>query len=317
MTDQASGQTGRESAAVPTGDNMQWSATGVQDAGNSEVQGSENQNLPEETQPSQEGQDQIPEEGTEQVDQEQENQDQQPQIPQEITDQLAQLQAQNQQLQDMLNFFQNKANENFDYQEQQPQEQQQFQQQPEVLPPDIKAPENWETQTDQARYYEHQANKITNKVVNENLSNAWKNTVAPAMKQMAERITGLQLQLAKMQYPDYDDVVKEAWRDAWVLDETGTRQVGIRNKALHDYLINHPNSYEAAYKYGLSKRAPQKIKQGIQKNTQKIVQNLQTKPKGPTQFGGAGAKSVSAKLDWNTPPALRDKILAEQGVIPK
>ena len=69
------------------------------------------------------------------------------------------------------------------------------------------------------------------------------------------------------------------------------------------------------YDYGLSKKAPKAIAEGIKKGTQKAIAKITSKPKAPTEIKGRGQAGPADELDWNTPKDQVEKVLAKKRLL--
>jgi len=91
--------------------------------------------------------------------------------------------------------------------------------------------------------------------------------------------------------------------------------LAIKNPALLQYFQKSSMPKMAMYQYGLSKRAPQKIKEAVTKATTDLVNNIQNKPKVTMpKSPGSGDQTLASKLDWDTPKEKVDELLSKQGL---
>lgn len=230
----------------------------------------------------------------------------------ETQSQLAELQAQLQQANDMANFYATQYNEAVGLgqvkpqQEGQPQPGQQEAAKPE-LPIQALEPEKWSTQTDFANYTKAQVNEL-------------RGLVEPSLQRMSQQLGAVMEWVIKANKPDYDEVVKKTHEDIFNLDPSG-RATGLKNQALFNYFNAHPFPHLAMYEHGLRKTAPDRIKQGVQQNTKKTLQQLGKKPKGPTKPGTTTGKTDrqsfwTSKDKWSPLPGkLEEKELDDAGLL--
>lgn len=188
-----------------------------------------------------------------------------------------------------------------------------------ALPQGITGPEEWESQEQQAKYIDHRSHQIAghvaNHVANQAVTNFFRSQVAPVLDRMSRTVTSLQDQLVRNTHKDYDEVVRSTWEDVFTLDPQG-QILGVKNQALLHYLQQQPFPQLAAYQHGLNKKAPERIKQGVQNATRKAIQKLGTKPRGASEpKGGSGAVEGIGELDWETPPDQAEKILHKHKLI--
>jgi len=229
----------------------------------------------------------------------------------DLESQLTELKLTHQNLQAQLEFFQKAYNEMVEKQAG-AQEGQEEQQAKAKLPPlddvpeGILKPGDWEDQDQMARYFDHRANIVTSHAINQALQ--------PMQERIGEVMGALQEAVIKQIYPDYDEVAKDVWDDIFILDNDGKVQ-GVKNQGLLEFIRKQPFSQMAVYKYGTQKRAPQKIKEGIQNQTRKTLEKVGKKPKGPTQPAAGAESTESPSLDWNTPKEQAEKILDKDGLL--
>ena len=196
--------------------------------------------------------------------------------------------------------------------------------QPMKLPPGIKGPGEWESQDEMAAYHEHvastRAQSTAEKIVNEQLGNARK-AVDQQFQTLSKYAGAIEDMVVRSMHPDFDDVVKPVMAELFVTDHEGkvwTDQAGVpkvKNPALLKWIQQSPMPRKALYDFALSKRAPEKITEAVQNNTRQILQQLDTRPKGPTQPRQSGGQPPSGGLDWNTPTEEADKILQSRGIL--
>lgn len=175
-------------------------------------------------------------------------------------------------------------------------------------------PAEWKTTEDVVKYFD----KRNQSMIRQEIDGVVKQYVGEIDKSFArvnQAIHSFIDRSVKPQLKDFDDVIKDVNNEVFVLDPTGQNVVDVRNRALLQYFQAQPIPILAMYDYGLSKRAPQKIKQAANEATKKTVQKIAQKPKAPKQVkGGASAEEVG-ELDWDTPRDRVEQILNKKRLI--
>jgi hypothetical protein len=90
---------------------------------------------------------------------------------------------------------------------------------------------------------------------------------------------------------------------------------GVKNPALLSYIRAQKNPYLALYQHGLTIKAPNKIKAGVDKATKQALKAIGAKPTGPTRPASSANAAPAAELDWDTPPAQAEKVLHKRGLL--
>ena len=181
---------------------------------------------------------------------------------------------------------------------------------PGQLPENIVAPGNWEDQEQQGAWTEH----IAGQRASEMMKQAYQQTLLPMLTQLSNAVASLQQGTAKAGKNDFDEVVAEVNKQIFQTGPDG-KVYSVLNPALLNYFRTQSNPYEAMYQHGLTLRAPQKIKEGVQKQTQNTLKKLGKQPVGPTQPRGGDAPGDAPELDWDTPSKETEAILHKRGLI--
>ena len=186
------------------------------------------------------------------------------------------------------------------------------------LPPNIKGPGKWETQEDEAAYLDHMAGDIVTRHVPQVAMQAtrqvFEQVVTPIIEQITSTMQDLQESYVRNANPDYDDVIKAANEAIFTLGPDG-KVFGVKNPALLSYIKSQKNPYLALYNHGLTIKAPNKIKAGVDKATKQALRAIGAKPSGPTRPASSNQMTQEAELDWNTPPRQAEKVLHKRGLL--
>jgi len=173
-------------------------------------------------------------------------------------------------------------------------------------------PEAWEDTQSIVQFFDKRQDVRTQNTMKE----AYTEYVQPAFDRMNNAIHELINRTVKPQLKDYDDVMKDVNNELFILDPTGQNIVGYRNPALLEYFRAQSVPILAMYDYGLSKRAPTKIAEGIKKGTKETLAKLTKKPKAPTDIkGGKTPASGAGELDWDTPRDQVENILEKKRLL--
>jgi len=234
---------------------------------------------------------------------------------------MVQMRARLQSLEQMTNFWQSKYNEAINASRQnQPQQQPGQRQSPpgqqeapgeiaELEPP----PENWETTNDVVSYFDKRTQTRTQQVMEQ----AYNESVKPQFDRFNGAIGEIFDRFVKPQLEDFDDIVKGVNNNhLFVMDPTGQNAIAVKNQALLDYFLAQRIPQLAMYDWGLSQKAPQKIKEGTEKAKKELIGKIKKKPKTPTQIKSGGAvEAGDDELDWNTPSDKVEQILHKKRLI--
>ena len=172
-------------------------------------------------------------------------------------------------------------------------------------------PEAWDSSQSVVEFFDRRSDRR----ISNTLQQAYKENVQPEFTRVNQAIHSLIERVVKPQSKDWDDVIKGVTNELFVLDQTGQNIVGYRNPALLNYFQAQPIPIIAMYDYGLSKRAPKTIADGIKKGTQKAISKITQKPKAPAEIRGKAKIDESDDLDWNAPKDKVEKVLAKKGLI--
>ena len=280
---------------------------------------------PEQPEP-EEGQEPEPEEGAEEAQEgkEQEPEKEEPEEDSETKRSLTELQGKFSQMEKMLQFYQNSYNQLATQMKtggavQPPTGEQaaqgkptpQGQAQTEQL--DAPPPE-WKTSEEVVQYFDKRNQAIVRKEIDQ-VVKQYVGQIDESFGRVNQAIHTFIDRSIKPQLKDFDDVIKDVNNELFVLDPTGQNIVGFRNQALLQYFKSQPIPILAMYDYGVSKKAPQKIKEAAQQATKKTVQKIAQKPKAPKQIKGGASSEEAGELDWNTPRDKVEQILGKKRLI--
>jgi hypothetical protein len=185
------------------------------------------------------------------------------------------------------------------------------------LPPNIKGPGKWDTQEDEAAYLDHMANHIQSQVpmvAMQATRQVFEQIVQPMIENFTSQIQDMQESFARQANPDYDDVIKAANEAIFTLGPDG-KVFGVKNPALLSYIRAQRNPYLALYQHGLTIKAPNKIKAGVDKATKQALRAIGAKPSGPQRPASSSSQVPQEDLDWETPPKQAEKVLAKRGLL--
>lgn len=185
---------------------------------------------------------------------------------------------------------------------------------PNVLPDGMVGPGEWDSQEQMGQWFEHTATTKAEQKAGEVLQNAYQQTFMPLISQITNAISDIQQNLARSGKDDFDDIIADVNKELFQIGPDG-KVYGILDQARLNYFKAQPNPFEAMYKYGLTKKAPQKIKEGIQNQTKKNIQAIARRPATPTQIMGGDSPGDTPDLDWDTPPDQAEQILHKKGSI--
>jgi hypothetical protein len=226
----------------------------------------------------------------------------------QLNERIAQMEADLKQANDMAQFY-------GQFYQDQIQAQQQPGQQQQLGPGQVAAgqpPENiinpgeWDSQ-------EHTADWVNHTVQNQ-LQQGYQQMIHPVLQKITTALQDLQMVSAKTGKEDWDDVYGETMGEIFTMGPDG-KVLGVKNPALLNYFQSQGNPFEAMYQYGLTKKTPEKIKQQVRDHTQKTVEKLSKRPKGPVQPKGGETPKGTPALDWDTPASEAEQILDKKGLI--
>jgi len=227
---------------------------------------------------------------------EEEEEEEEPEVNQEVAAMRAELES----LKQMNTFWQSKYNEVTSRQTQPPQKAAQAQQ---ATPEEFEEPpESWESTNDVVSFFDKRSNVKTQQAMEQ----GFKQYVQPMFEKFNTAMVEVINRTIKPSLKDYDSIIKDVNdKHIFVMDPTGEKAVAIRNQSLLDYFMAQPVPQLAMYDWGLSQKAPQKIKEGTQK------------PKGPKQIQNASQQPEQSgdELDWDTPDTQVEKILSKKRLI--
>jgi hypothetical protein len=225
----------------------------------------------------------------------------------QLNQRIAQMEADLKQANDMAQFYGQFYQDQIQAQQQPGQQQLGPGQVAEGQPPEnIINPGEWDSQ-------EHTADWVNHTVQNQ-LQQGYQQMVLPALQKITSALQGLQLNNAKAGKEDWDDVYGATMGEIFTMGPDG-KVLGVKNPALLNYFQSQGNPFESMYQYGLTKKTPEKIKQQVLDQTQKTVEKLSKRPKGPTQPKSGETPKDTPELDWETPPNEAEKILDKKGLI--
>jgi len=232
----------------------------------------------------------------------------------ELERQVAELTGQMGQFQQMLEYYQGLVNQGVPQQGQQqqpgqpqPQTPVPGQQQPgtetqmQKPPEGILTPGQWDStdwakaQEDMGKYFDWH----TKSTVQENLQNAYQQAIQPVFQAIGNQLSAIREMVVKAQHKDYDDVIKAVHDELFYLDPNG-RPLAEKNPALIKYFQQAPFPELAMYQWGLSKKAPDKIKEAARKGSKETAKKIAAKPKGPTRPKASAPPGEGPALDWDS-----------------
>lgn len=181
---------------------------------------------------------------------------------------------------------------------------------PDKHPEGVSPPGEWDGQIEMGAYID---SRIKQMAGDSDFNEGFKAQVEPVFQAMGQRLMTIAEHLIKSIHPDYDEVVKAALEDAFVFDPSGNN-IGPKNQALINLFNQSPFPHLTMYEHGLSKRAPEQIKEGIKKQTQTTLKKIAKKPKTAITPKKSSPKSDKPELDWNTPSDQVEVILKQQGL---
>lgn len=184
-------------------------------------------------------------------------------------------------------------------------------------PAELEAPpEAWETTKDLVAFFDKRNQTLIDRAAQAALQRAQTAVLKPTLDRMNAAVHDIISRAIKPQLKDFDDVLGEVTREAFLLDQTGTRIVGVARPDLVNYFRAQPVPMLAMYDYGLSKRAPKQINKASKEAVKKAVKKLSSRPKAPVQPKGKGKpKGSPVELDWDTPRGVAEKIMAKKRLI--
>lgn len=186
---------------------------------------------------------------------------------------------------------------------------------PGELPQDVVGPESWNNQTEQAGWITHTARQEAEGVAANYMQQGYEHTIVPVFNKFNESIIAMQDNLVKLMKPDYDEVTKGLDEQLFTMNPAGD-VIGIKNPALVQFFRDSSIPALAKYEYALSRKAPEKIKAGVQAETKAVVDGLVNRPTSPTTPARESAANVPKDLlDWDTPTAEAEGILGKRGLI--
>jgi len=173
-------------------------------------------------------------------------------------------------------------------------------------------PEAWEDTQSVVQFFDKRQDLRTRNT----MKDAYTEYVQPEFERMNNAIHSLIDRVVKPQLTDYDGVMKDVYNELFVMDPTGQNIVGYRNEALLEYFKAQAIPILAMYDYGLSKKAPNKIAEGIKKGTKENLTKITKRPKAPTEIKGRKVSDSGAdNLDWDTPKDQVEKHLEKHGLL--
>ena len=163
----------------------------------------------------------------------------------------------------------------------------------------------WETQKQMAQYIDNRVNTLSEKAVTEH----------PYFKRTNEVLMALSDIVARIDRPDFDEVVQHAYDEVFNIDPNTKQIISTKNEGLLRFFRTQPIPALAAYEHGLKKVAPQKIKEGKRTAVKETLEQIEKKPKKVTQPKGAKATEGKAELEWETPSDQVEVVLDKAGLI--
>ena len=225
---------------------------------------------------------------------------------------VAAMRAELESLKQMNTFWQSKYNEVTSRQTQPAQKAAQAQQ---ATPEEFEEPpESWESTNDVVSFFDKRSNVKTQQAMEQ----GFKQYVQPMFEKFNTAMVEVINRTIKPSLKDYDSIIKDVNdKHLFVMDPTGEKAVAIRNQSLLDYFMAQPVPQLAMYDWGLSQKAPQKIKEGTQKAQKDLISKLKKKPKAPKQIQNASQQPEQGgdELDWDTPDTQVEKILSKKRLI--
>lgn len=172
-----------------------------------------------------------------------------------------------------------------------PQNQQFFQQfRPGELPADVIGPSQvrrdggdpgWRDQEETARFIEHRVSEGVQHAT-QAMEQAYQNQIRPVFNRVEQAIDAVTDMLLENFFPDYQDAIKAAYEDAFLLDQNGN-VIQPKNLGLVQYWTSQPLPKIAAYRHGARKLAPSQIKKGTKQATTRVLKQITSQPRGPIE----------------------------------
>jgi len=184
----------------------------------------------------------------------------------------------------------------------------------EQLPANVLPPNKWEHQGQMADYINHAAETRATKVAQAQLQDAYKSVILPQLQQIGKVFRALEQFVVKSQNKDFDEVTKDAIGELFTLDPKGN-VLGVKNKALLNYIQGNEMPSRALYEYALSRRAPKAIAEAKKTQTKELLDGLDRKPKPTIAPASTGRAPSDDTLDWNTSKEEAEQKLAKRGII--
>jgi hypothetical protein len=180
---------------------------------------------------------------------------------------------------------------------------------------DLQAPPpEWKTSEEVVQYFDKRNQSVIRREINQ-VVQQYVGEIDRSFSRVNQAIHSFVDRSVKPQLKDFDEVVKNVNNELFILDPTGQNVVDVRNRALLQYFQSQPIPILAMYDYGVSRQAPQKIKNAASEATKKTVQKIANRPKAPKQIKGGASSEQVGELDWDTPKDKVEQILGKKRLI--
>ena len=172
-------------------------------------------------------------------------------------------------------------------------------------------PETWESTNQVVEYFDKRNQTQMNQVL--------QSQVRPVMERFDGAFNVMVDRFIKPQCEGWEETLTDVSKELFVFDSTGEKVVDIKNQGLLKYFQAQPIPQLAMYDYGLNKKAPNKIKDGIEKGLKEgkksLLTKLSQKPKPPTKLSSEQHSGNSGDLDWDSSTEEVEEKLHKAGLV--
>ena len=172
-------------------------------------------------------------------------------------------------------------------------------------------PESWESTNQVVEYFDKRNQTQFNQVL--------QSQVRPVMEKFDGAFNVMVDRFIKPQCEGWEEILTDVSDELFVFDSKKEKVVDIKNQSLLKYFQSQPIPQLAMYDYGLNKKAPTKIKDGIEKGVREgkksLLTKLSQKPKAPQKLSSEQHSDNAGDLDWNEPTEAVENKLHKAGLI--
>ena len=193
-----------------------------------------------------------------------------------------------------------------------------------TLPENIKQPNDWESQEDEAAYINHMVESRATGAAKE-----VQDAVMPTLQYHQSAITEFQQATAMMDFimsempgykertDKYNEMMSSVEDELFTFTPGRRDVVGFKNQALLKYFQAQPNPRKAMLAHARRKNAGKDVQKGVRTATAATLKNITNQPKGPTMpvSSGGGANPAGSVPPQTANQASVEDYLQKSGLI--